>query len=104
MVERSSVAQQAALRGLLVLPKDYYARVSDSIKKWLSPVSRVLEWTKQCDDNGLKVQNLPEFLECVEEANAILNFNPDAEIAEGIRELEQDALIGSHADYDRNTK
>ena len=85
-------ARKAALLSKVPLHDDHDSLIARQIKKWLFPVAGVLAWANECETNGTKPQNLPDFQSCVSEAEAILRFSHDAEVPDGIRVIEQESL------------
>ncbi|MEM1225890.1 MAG: hypothetical protein AAGJ40_09335 [Planctomycetota bacterium] len=72
--------------------EDVLAIISECLVQWVVTSRQMLDWIRKCEDNGYQVDFKDEFLECLKEAESILDSNGKKEIPEELQSARDDAI------------
>ncbi len=92
-IERADMALRTAiLRGKLELDNlDEF--IETLLKRWLKSQPKAFAWIERCRRNGYDLDNVEEFMECLDQAIAIVEFDPESEMGVGLKELRDKAVL-----------
>jgi hypothetical protein len=90
--EADSMLRSAILKGQLKLD-GLDELIQGLLRKWLKPLVRAQGWIERCEKNGYSLGNMVEFRACVDEAFAIITFDPNREMSEAFQRLRDSAVV-----------